>query len=67
MVESESVISSDAEPTVSPSAAADPPIDNESVSPAASSSAVDRVKVPDFDPVPAAIVTSKVSWPEGIV
>ena len=66
MVESESVISSDAERTVSPSAAA-PSIDNESVSPAASSSAVDRVNVPDFDPVPAAIVTSKVSWPEGIV
>ena len=62
------MISSDAELTVRPSAAAEPPIDSSSsISPAASSSVVDSVNVPDFDPVFAAITTSKVSWPEGIV
>ena len=44
--------------TVTPAADAEPVIFNASVSPATSSSVVERVNVPDFDPVPAAIVIS---------
>ena len=55
---SPSSIGSEALFTVNPAAEAVPVIFNASVSPATSSSVVERVKVPDFDPVPAAIVTS---------
>ena len=61
---SESPIVNDAELTVKPEA--EPVIDNASASPAALSSAVLSVNVPDPDDAPAAIVTSKVSWPDGI-
>ena len=52
-------ISSEAELTVNPEA--EPVIDKASCSAAALSELVVSVKVPDFDPVPAAITTSNVS------
>ena len=63
---SESPIVSDAELTVSPAAAVEPPIERASASPVTLSSAVDRVNVPDFDDPPAGITRSKVSPPFGI-
>ena len=63
---SESPIVSEAELTVSPAAAVEPPIDRASTSPVTLSSVVDRVKVPDFDDPPAGITRSKVSSPLGI-
>ena len=50
--------------TVKPAAA--PPTARASVSAATASALVVRGKVPDLDPVPAAITTSNESWPDGI-
>ena len=61
---SESPIVNDAPLTVKPEA--EPVIDNASASAATLSSKVLSVKVPDPDDPPAAIVTSNVSWPDGI-
>ena len=63
---SPSMMVRDAGVTVTPAAETDPVISSASASPAASSSVVDRVKVPDPADPPAAIVTSKASWPDGI-
>ena len=63
---SESPIVNDAEPTVSPAAEVEPVIDKASASAATLSSTVVRVKVPDPDDPPAAIVASNESWPDGI-
>ena len=57
-------ISSEAELTVKPEA--EPVIDNASASAATLSVLVVSVNVPDPDEAPAAIVTSNVSWPDGI-
>ena len=61
---SESPIVNEAELTVKPEA--EPAIDNASDSAAVLSSKVLSVNVPDPDEPPAAIVTSNVSWPDGI-
>ena len=63
---SPSMMVRDAGFTSTPGAETDPVIFSASVSPAASSSVVDKVKVPDPEEPPAAIVTSKVSSPVGI-
>ena len=59
-----SVIAKDAPFTVNPEAV--PETANTSCSPARLSVLVVSGNVPDFDPVPAAITTSKVSSPAGI-
>ena len=66
-VASESPIVNDAELTVSPDMVEEPLIDSASASADTLSSAVDSVKVPDPDDDPAAITTSKVSPPAGMV
>ena len=63
---SESLRVSGAELTVSPAVVVEPAIDKASASATTLSSTVVRVKVPDPDDPPAAIVTSNESWPDGI-
>ena len=57
---------SDAELTASPAAAVLPVIERASVSAVTLSFTVFRVKVPDPEEAPAAIVMSNDSWPDGI-
>ena len=64
---SSSATVSDALVTDTPAAEAVPVMSKASASAAVLSSVVERVNVPDPDPAPAAIVTSKVSSPGGIV
>ena len=64
--ESPSVIDREAAFTATPAAVTEPVIASASVSPDASSSVVDRVKVPEPDEPPAAISMPKVSSPSGI-